>query len=263
MAFIFAVTLTALRRRLLHRERLLESTPSKHRAKLVETFLDRVSVDTDNLTRDQRYQLALHLIRRRSERFRLLVIFSVIVIAVGGGLAAYALSLGQPADRVYRVRVLAIGPDEKPVEGTRIWSVPSGELKQISGGWEIVIPESGLPKDRRLEVHATKEEEFLQGRSELILGDDRSPVVRLQLLRPEVEVRGIVEDSSGRAVEGARIRVVGWPESVTTGPDGTFVLPGHAADGEEVRLRAEKGTQVADEWVLAGDHPVTLILEEP
>lgn len=45
----------------------------------------------------------------------------------------------------------------------------------------------------------------------------------------------------GSAVEGVRVSVVGHEEeAVTTGSGGQFVLPAHAADGQQAQLHAEK-----------------------
>jgi len=44
---------------------------------------------------------------------------------------------------------------------------------------------------------------------------------------------------------------------------GNFVLPAHAADGQVVRLRAQKGQSTADISAPAGDTPVELMLKRP
>ncbi len=85
---------------------------------------------------------------------------------------------------------------------------------------------------------------------------------------PPVLIGGIVVDIDGQAVAGARVSVMSYgEESVITGEDGQFVLPAHAAYGNEVHLRAEKADYLpAEEWPFAGDRSVYLKLkrnEEP
>jgi Carboxypeptidase regulatory-like domain len=76
-------------------------------------------------------------------------------------------------------------------------------------------------------------------------------------------VRGIILDESGNALEGVRVSVVGSEgEAVTTGPGGQFVLPAHAADGQQVQIHAEKpGYRSITQFHPAGSFPATLSLE--
>jgi hypothetical protein len=77
------------------------------------------------------------------------------------------------------------------------------------------------------------------------------------------KVRGVVLDDAGKALEGVRVSVVGHEEeAVTTGPGGQFVLPAHAADGQQVQLHAEKdGYEAVSQFQPAGAFPATLILD--
>jgi len=191
-----------------------------------------------------------------------------------GGAAAFVLVLVwwlspwspiESAD-VIRLRVLVLGSGDSPVEDARVWTSLGGEPKQVAGGWEFDIPISKVPADGRVTVHATKETAFLSGSSEVRLGKDLAPTATVRLAASQTAtVRGIVLDESGNAAEGVRVSVVGHEEeTVTTGAGGQFVLPAHAADGQQMQLHAEKpGYQGITQGHMAGSFPATLTLERP
>ena len=191
-----------------------------------------------------------------------------------GGAAAFVLVLVwwlspwspiESAD-VMRLRVLVLGPGENPVEDARVWTSLGGEPKQVAGGWEFDIPISKVPTDGKVTVHASKDTAFLSGSSEVRLGKDLATTATVRLAASQTAtVRGIVLDESGNAAEGVRVSVVGHEgETVTTGAGGQFVLPAHAADGQNVLLYAEKtGYKGITQNHMAGSFPVTLTLERP
>jgi len=165
---------------------------------------------------------------------------------------------------VARLRVLLLSPEGRPVEDAKAWTSVGGEPKQVAGGWEFDIPVSQLPPDGRITVHAAKESAFLSGSTEVRLGDDLAPSVTVRLAPNQAAtVRGIVVDEAGNALEGVRVSIVGHgDETVTTKPGGEFFLPAHAADGQQVQLRAEKtGYNAVTQFHPAGRFPATLVLE--
>jgi hypothetical protein len=167
---------------------------------------------------------------------------------------------------VMRLRVLVLGPGESPVEDARAWTSLGGEPKQVAGGWEFDIPLSKVPADGKVTVHATKETAFLSGSSEVRLGKELATTATVRLAADRTAtVQGIVLDESGNAMEGVRVSVVGHEgETVTTGAGGQFVLPAHAADGQQVQLHAEKpGYKGITQGHMAGSFPATLTLERP
>lgn len=201
-------------------------------------------------------------------------VFGRLAVKGSGGAAAFVLVLAwwlspwspiESAD-VTRLRVLLLGPAGSPVEDAKVWTSVGGEPKQVAGGWEFDIPFSQLPADRKVTVHATKESAFLSGSEEVRLGNELSPSVTVRLAADaSATVRGMVLDESGNALEGVRVNVVGHAgEATTTGPGGEFVLPAHAADGQQVQLHAEKaGHEAVTQFHPAGDFPATLTLETP
>lgn len=196
-----------------------------------------------------------------------------LAVKSSGGAAAFVLVLVwwlspfspvESAD-VIRLRVLVVDPQGRPVEGGEVSTSVGGEAKQFAGGAEFAIPFSSIPADGNVTVRAAKETAFLSGSNEIRLGKDLAPSVTVRLAAQPASIRGIVLDESGNAVEGVRVSVVGHEEeTVTTGAGGQFVLPAHAADGQQVQLHAEKtGYRGITQFHPAGNFPATLTLERP
>jgi hypothetical protein len=108
------------------------------------------------------------------------------------------------------------------------------------------------------------ENAFWSGQSEVRLVSEYNPNTIVQLSAGEkAQVRGIVQDQADHAIEGVRASVIGYggPETVTTQKDGNFVLPAHAADGQQVQVHAEKpGYRAVNQYHPAGREPLTLVL---
>jgi len=199
--------------------------------------------------------------------------FGDVGVKATGGIAVFVLVLVwwlsplapvTTENAIYRVRVTVLGTDQIPIEDAEVWSSIGGEPKKVAGGWQFDIPAASKPVDGKLTIYAAKKIAFLSGKQELQLGTDFNPAITIQLAKDSsASVRGIVVDESNRAIEGARVSVVGYEgEAVPTKADGNFVLPAHAAMNQEVRLHVEKtGYAPTDQYHPAGDEPMTLILE--
>lgn len=180
------------------------------------------------------------------------------------GLGPLAASTFLQSRGVYRVRVAVLGLNRSPVEDARVTSSNGGEPKKVEGGWEFDIPPQSRPADGGLKLFASEKNAFLVGSSTLVLDKDYFPTVEIQLDRDtSATVRGDVIDEHRRSVSGATVSIPGYPNVATTDAMGNFVLPAHAADGQIVRLRAQKNQLTADVSVPAGDKPVELILKRP
>lgn len=197
-----------------------------------------------------------------------------LAVKSSGGAAAFVLVLvwwlspWSPVESagVIRLRALVLSPTGSPVEDAKVWTSLGGEPKQVAGGWEFDILISKVPADGKVTVHASKEEAFLSGLSEVRLGKDLAATATVRLVASQTAtVQGIVLDESGNAVEGVRVSVIGHEgETATTGAGGQFVLPAHAADGQQVQLHAEKaGYRGITQHHMAGSFPATLTLERP
>lgn len=195
------------------------------------------------------------------------------VITVAGGIAVAFINgrFGSskpdvaPSTGIYRARVTVLDPQNVPVEDAKVWSSVGGEPKKVSGGWQFDIPSMSKPQGGQLSIFAIRESDSLTGQANLMLGNDYNPVVTIKLkLDDSARVRGQVVDEKNRAIEGARVFVVGYQtDIVITKEGGNFELPAHTAIGQMVTLHAEKsGYQAVRQEHPAGNHPATLVMEK-
>jgi hypothetical protein len=154
---------------------------------------------------------------------------------------------------IYRVRIEVFNPAKQPVHDADVTSSAGGELKRTDAGWEFTIPREEKPVTGEVTFRANMKDAFLQGNSTLKLEKDYFPQVTIQLEPlPSVDVRGMVEDGNGQPIEGARVWVLGYDQAITTGPTGSFSLPSHAADGQQITLIAQKGNKTNQVTAYAG-----------
>jgi hypothetical protein len=193
------------------------------------------------------------------------VVVAIIVLGlvpIVGSL--YVQARQDEGSAIYRVRVVVVGADGVPSNEARVWSSIGGEAKKVDGGWQFDIPAKTKPADGKLTVYAEMSSAFEKGQKDVILAADFSPSITVPLAQDSsAVVRGQVLDASGRAIAGARVNVSGFgQESVTTQTDGGFVLPAHAAKGQQVQLHAEKGGYAAvNQGHPAGTTAVTIVLD--
>ncbi|MDA2937606.1 carboxypeptidase-like regulatory domain-containing protein [Acidobacteria bacterium AH-259-A15] len=199
--------------------------------------------------------------------------FGAVGVKASGGIAVFVLVLVwwlspmapvSVEEAIYHVRVTVLGPDQMPVEGTEVVSSIGGEPKKVAGGWQFDIPAASKPADGKLIIYAAKKTAFLAAQRGVQLGEDHNVAVTVQLTKDtSASVRGMVVDDSDHAIPGARVSVVGYEEeTITTQADGNFVLPAHAAIGQEVRLHVEKkGYLPIDQYHPAGKKAATIVLE--
>lgn len=159
----------------------------------------------------------------------------------GGG------SPAQPAPStsitIYRVHVTVLDLEQTLVEDAEIHSLPSGEVKKVSGGWEIDILAANKPADNKLTIYAAKPSAFLKEQMTVPLGKDPNPTVEIRLRKEtSAHVSGWVKDSSSN--KGIAMALVYECEhrgdAVRTGVDGKFDLMTHKAKGQLVTMCAEK-----------------------
>jgi len=185
---------------------------------------------------------------------------AVIVIAILVIWAGQSFSSPSRPD-LYSVSVSVTSDSRRPLNNVVVSSSVGGEVKQRSGGWEIVIPSATLPTDRQVVIRA-ESDAFNPGSVQVVLENDPQPAVTIQLEPRLATLRGIVRDEQARAVPGARVHLIGYSaESVLTDQQGAFVLPTHGAEGQEVRVRAElNGFESADQYHVVNSMPMTIKL---
>ena len=92
VAFIAAAAYWSYRHSLLATERLVASVPEAERANVLEDFFQSVHVDTSNLTREQKYQLAREIIAARTKATQQKAAVIAFLALMAGVVAVFALS---------------------------------------------------------------------------------------------------------------------------------------------------------------------------
>jgi hypothetical protein len=176
----------------------------------------------------------------RTGKRRTAWISAVAFIALG--LVPFLASAFAQSRGLYRIRLVVVAPDQSLADYAQVKSSYDGELKMIPGGWELEIPPQTRPADGTVTFFAFVKGEFQKGSSTLVLAKDYYPTVTVQLVADtSAVVRGVVVDEDLRAVAGASVSIVGYQNVAVTDAKGNFVLPAHAAQGQMVEIRAQKG----------------------
>jgi hypothetical protein len=189
-----------------------------------------------------------------------------IILAIGFvvlGLTPIIASTLVRLQGLYRVRVVVLGLDGLPVTDAKVVCSTGGEVKKTDAGWEFDIPPQTRPPDGKIVLFASSQKAFLKGSSTLSLGQNYFLTSEIQLTADtSAVVRGIVMDEHRKAVSAATVSISGYPEVVMTDQTGTFVLPAHAAEGQVVQLRAQKGQLIGSLSVPAGGQaPIELVVK--
>lgn len=198
-----------------------------------------------------------------STRVAMPIVAVIVLLGVLPILAdTYLKALDIKGDDIYRVRVIALGPEGTPIAGVVLKTTVSNETTVTSEDTAVVsIPRGVVPADGKVTIFGDLEAAFLHGRVDVQLGDELNPSVTLPLASARTAtVTGLVQDDAGRTVGGVTVTVVGG-ESGMTSAAGTFTLRAGAAAGQVVRLHAEKpGYTPADQDHPAGAGPATIVL---
>jgi hypothetical protein len=207
------------------------------------------------------FLILVKALKTKTPQIKLLLII-VVVAVVFLGVAPIASDTYLKSKGIYHVRVAVLTPDGMPVTSADVTSLGGGEHKQVEGGWEFDIPPQIRPANGTVEFRAVVRSAFLTGRSVVVLDTDYYPTTTIKLAADEsATVRGIVVDERNLPVAGASVFVTGYSDSVTTDNSGSFALPAHAADGQMVQVRAQKGTLAGNASGPAGRNVLTIVLK--
>lgn len=116
-AFIVAVAAWVYRTKVLERERTIRLAPDNERTQLIERTLEFFDINTSGLSRQQKYDLALHQIHERARRFRITAVVVVVVACLAAGVSVFAI-LRVPTENRHIVSTptLSTSPDN-PTQG--------------------------------------------------------------------------------------------------------------------------------------------------
>ena len=164
---------------------------------------------------------------------------------------------------LYTVHVTVTDPQGNTVTDAKVTSSLGGEQTKSEQGWQIRIPGASRPEDGQLQLVGEAPRAFQRGSARVHLGTSSTITVRIPLeAATGATVRGRVVDAAHDPIVGVQVVVVGRQETAKTTADGTFSLPAHAADGQQVQLNAHKdGYRSTELWHPAGSLPATLVLE--
>lgn len=191
----------------------------------------------------------------------ILGLVSLILGFVGYALSIFSSNLNKPV--IYQVHIIVTDAENQPVEDAEITSVPDGERKKTTSGWQIDIPQGVVPKDKKLSIWVTKDGGIFKGSTEYTLGEDYNPHIIVKLHRDiSARIKGQVNDEDGNHLSGATVYIEGYlTEKVITSNDGLFDLPAHAAPYEHVHLFVEKsGYQPWNDIIPAGGSSLAKII---
>jgi hypothetical protein len=157
------------------------------------------------------------------------------------GAVPFAASAFLRARGVYHVQVVLLRPDQSVADVAQVKSSTGGEMKMVGDGWQLDVPLQSEPADGQVTLSATVKDEFLKGRSTLVLAKDYYPTATIQLVaETSAQVRGVVVDEDLVAVAGASVSIAGYPDVALTDQKGNFILPAHAGNGQMVKVHAQK-----------------------
>ena len=208
--------------------------------------------------------LGFYFFRDADPKIKAVIFLAMLGGVIGYGAAITRANANSAKDASYRVRVIVTDNHNTPVSDAKVTSSIGGEPMRVEGGWLFVVAKDAKPLDGKVTFYASKDSAFLKGQAPLQLGDDHNPSVTVQLANERsAKVIGIVEDEKQAAIAGATVSVIGYDaEAVETKSSGSFSLPAHAADGQQVQLHAEKaGYGAVNQWCPAGDSPCSIMLQ--
>jgi hypothetical protein len=79
----------------------------------------------------------------------------------------------EDSSNVRRVRITVIDSSQTPLSDTEVILSVGGEKKKVSEAWEFEIPESNIPSDRRVIIYASKTDNSLSTRKEIVLPEGK------------------------------------------------------------------------------------------
>ena len=208
--------------------------------------------------------LGFYFFKDADAKIKAVMFLAMLGGVIGYGAAVMHANANAAKDASYSVRVIVVDNHNTPVNDAKVTSSIGGEPMRVEGGWLFVVPKDKKPLDGKVTFFASKDSAFLKGQAPLQLGEDHNPSVTVPLANERsAKVLGIVEDEKQSAIAGATVSVIGYDsEAVVTQGSGSFSLPAHKADGQQVELHAEKsGYRAANQWCPAGDDPCSIQLQ--
>src|SRR6266700_5775119 len=90
-AFLAASAAWLYRNKIVQQERLIRTAPESDRAALVDRALEFFKVNTEKLTREQQFELAVKQIHARASRFRISAIVVTVIALLAATVVLFAI----------------------------------------------------------------------------------------------------------------------------------------------------------------------------
>ena len=265
VAFIVAVVAYAYRGRLEERRKTIESAPEQDRARVAEaTLRDFAMVPTENLTREQRYNLALQLIEERRAKFRSMTIVSVIVAALLTAVVVlFTLVPDGDGAGPLTIRVLDPARASVPAGSVTIDAGESTETRALDAQGTTRfenIPDAAFKTGVRVAVRAPGYESTADT---TLLAVPRGRVHEVRVTPASTRVQGTVIDAQRQPLAGIVLDFEGGTAIDTTDAQGNFSVSLPYPPGKQVPVRATRGgvTGLHDQITIPDGGALTLLFE--
>ncbi len=260
-AFVVAAVAWVYRARLAERRKMIESAPEDKRADLLEAAIrDFSTVPVENLTKEQRYQLALTLIQERSSRFRITALVSVVVAVL---LATVILLYKQGDDPATDLAVRLQGPAGPVEQGTV--TLDAGELRlrsEVGADGVARFPDVAAAAFGVGVALTASAPGLRQAEPTTLTAPPPGGAATITLVPDSMRVRGTVLDdpTHRRPLPGVVLDFAGGLAVDTTDALGHFavVLPATVGERVTVRLRRDDRTGFDDAVTLASGEDLVL-----
>jgi hypothetical protein len=231
LAFVVAIAAWMYRTRLVQRGSLIRSATETDRARLVESALEFFHINTEGLSRDQKYQLALQQIRARERRFFVaaaMISLAGILLAIDAAYAIARTTANEPASHALSRKEERKRIDEEiryRVEPTRNLITGDSINPLVQAELSFVVFTSTPPSQhdflvsRRRNVYT----EFLDRNIESLF----------------IELADLVPNPDRQAVERGRDAVRRFDDFLHDGPKREISLSSHFLDDITILTRAQ------------------------
>jgi hypothetical protein len=221
---------------------MIESAPEQERARVLEaTLRDFTTIPTENLSREQRYNLALQLIEERRAKFRLLMMLSLLGALLLGSVLIIDRVLSAQ-DRTGPLTVRVTGPNEMAAAGS-IALLASGSNQTLA------LDERGEARFENISDAAFKDGVTVSARvpgfqtngDTMLRAVPSGRLVNLTVTPVPTRVFGTVIDERRQPLSGIVLSFQAGAALDTTDTEGNFSVTLPYPPGTQVPVRATRG----------------------
>jgi len=244
VAFVAAVGARYLRSRLSERRRMIEAAPLNQRSELVESVLrDFRVIESDGLTRDQRFELIARLIDQRLAMLRTAAVTLAGLSGIGATAVVASHYVGVPAELVVRLAA--------PVGDAAARSRLEGRVQIAAGTFSAeAVVSGGEARFRDVPLRIVGESASFEAEvpgfgvtrwDDVPIPENR--VVDLRLAPPATKLCGVVERGEGaESLTGVAIEVLG--RRAVPDDSGRFCMTVPGAEGTVADVLVFVGTRI-------------------